>query len=306
MGEQFDCSCPKCGSDKTVGLPMVYASGTSSIEAFSFYIGTKKNYGVIPTFGSSQTLAAKQLAPPQKKSSQVAGFVVFGLMFLAFGGFFALAGSSSQGPEGSAYSQIGWGAIAIGLPIAIVGAIFTHRSAKTYNETVWQPLYEEWQDSFICKRCGTIFRPVDLRGQIEKAEAFIRSSNLGRVNFQQEEQFLCKTCHQNYPFGGFERIELCWNLRDVFPHDPHADPPNPNPFARYWLAVNGYPLPPRNWPTDQLWFPEMSALQDPASALAELGRKYYAVNPNPLWDAGFGDPPAWYQPTAVEENDEPS
>lgn len=159
MNGRLDYSCPQCGSDKTVGLPVLYASGTSETESFSVYVGTKGNEGVIPTFGTTQTLAARQFAPPQKKSSQVAGFIVLGLMFLAFGGFFALAGSTASGPEASGYSQIGWGTIVIGLLIAITTAIISHKNAKTYNETVWWPLYQEWQASFLCERCGTIFQP---------------------------------------------------------------------------------------------------------------------------------------------------
>jgi hypothetical protein len=87
MDERSDYSCPEWGSDKTVGLPMLYASGTSRSEFVSVYVGTKENYGLIPTFGTTQTLAAQKLPPPSKKGSQVAGFVVLGLMFLAFGFF---------------------------------------------------------------------------------------------------------------------------------------------------------------------------------------------------------------------------
>ncbi len=157
-----DYSCPECGSDKIVGLPVLYASGTSRTELLSAYVGTKENYGVIPTFGTTQTLAAKQLAPPSKKRSQFVGFSILGLMLMLLFPMLAVIVFHDQ-PQWAgmdSFFTLGFAAV-VGLLVGIIGAIWSRKSALAYNETVWRPLYQEWQASFLCERCGTVFRPSE-------------------------------------------------------------------------------------------------------------------------------------------------
>jgi len=104
--------------------------------------------------------------------------------------------------------------------------------------------------------------------------------------------FLCRTCQQSYRKDTIP--DLCWNLRDEFPHDPKADPPSPNPFRWYWLAVNGYRLPPDDHADTEPWLPMTATDDDPAKAMGEEGREYFRTHRNLLWDAGFGNQPEWY------------
>jgi hypothetical protein len=160
--EAMDYSCPHCGNEHTASVPMYYASGTSRTEAFSVYVGTHTNYGLVPTIARTQTLAARQLAPPSKKRSQVIGFSILGLMLMLLFPMLAVIVFHDQrewaGMEPS--FVLGFTAV-VGLMVGIIGAVRSRKSARAYNETVWWPLYEEWQASFLCERCGTVFRPSE-------------------------------------------------------------------------------------------------------------------------------------------------
>jgi hypothetical protein len=104
---------------------------------------------------------------------------------------------------------------------------------------------------------------------------------------------LCKTCQVNYE-EGYLGTKLCTELRDVFPHDPHAEPPHPNPFKWLWLTCHGYRMPPDDWPTTKPWLPRTALERNLVDAMTEEGRQYYMTHRNPFWDAGFGNPPEWY------------
>lgn len=129
----------------------------------------------------------------------------------------------------------------------------------------------------------------------ERAVKYNRQQFIDNSNYLMAgKPFLCRTCQQNYPNPGHEKITLCWNLRTVFPHDPHAAPPKDNPYKWYWFQINGYPMPPDNWPTDKVWMPESAGEGDPVAAMTAEGKKYYQTHPNHMWDRGKGSPPAWY------------
>jgi hypothetical protein len=138
---------------------MVYASGTSKTEAFTIYVGNKNNYGIAPTYGTTQTLAARQLSPPRKHHPQIIEFIVLGLLFLGFGGLMAAFGSDAVGPNAGFIKNLGVWSPILGLVLGIGGCVWSVCYTRAYNQQVWEPQYEQWQSSFICQRCGTVFEP---------------------------------------------------------------------------------------------------------------------------------------------------
>jgi len=149
-----ELACPKCGTDNVRSVPLIYAEGTTRVEVAAAYIGTKDNYGVAPMFGSSQTLAARRLSPPARKSAEwVAGWIVIALAAFIVGAMFYW-GRESYG--------LGGMLMVVGPIVGIMGAMATASNVREYNESVWEPAYEAWQRSFLCQRCGTIFETDDL------------------------------------------------------------------------------------------------------------------------------------------------
>jgi transcription elongation factor Elf1 len=152
-----DFNCPKCGSDNTISVPLAHGSGTTKTESLSVYVGTKENYGLIPTFERSQTAVARLLTPPTKKHPR-GEFLILGLMLSAFGLLMAaIAGHS----DGQLSPLLGILFIIGGIVAAVAGWTITSREAQEYNENTWRPRREEWEKSFLCQRCGTVFIPSD-------------------------------------------------------------------------------------------------------------------------------------------------
>src|SRR5690242_17458869 len=76
-------NCPSCGSSRTKALNLVYAGGTTDVRYNSFYIGTRRNFGYIPTFGRRQTMKARLAAPPlQQKGTCIGWFFLMGVAIL--------------------------------------------------------------------------------------------------------------------------------------------------------------------------------------------------------------------------------
>lgn len=150
-------------------------------------------------------------------------------------------------------------------------------------------LLAEYQASFDLRQLEIVSQHVDYVVDYNQKQ-IVADSNYYLAGVP----FLCRTCQQNYKSISHEDITLCWNLRNVFPHDPHAAPPSPNPYQWYWFQVNGYPMPPANWPKTKYWMPQSAGQADAAGAMKEEGQRYYMTHPNHLWDRGLGNPPEWY------------
>jgi hypothetical protein len=67
-------NCPQCGSSRTKALSLVYSGGTTEVRYNSFYIGTRRNFGYIPTFGRRQSMKAKLAAPPRRREWTLIGW----------------------------------------------------------------------------------------------------------------------------------------------------------------------------------------------------------------------------------------
>lgn len=130
--------CPKCNSDNTQRLSVIYQSGTQHISTTSrtYGGGGGSGFGVggasTTTSGTSQSYLASKAAPPKKKPLALAiGIIVVG--FLAFYVQFLLA-----------------------LLILAAGGFLAYKAFR-YNKEVYPGLRQEWQRSWHCNKCGTIY-----------------------------------------------------------------------------------------------------------------------------------------------------
>jgi hypothetical protein len=146
--------CSKCGSDETQRLEVVYENGTQNINTHSTSIGvTSFGSGVglgsasTSTSGKSQSLAAQRGAPPGKKSLKGSiATLIFGLICLFYFG----------GDVGLAFGIIF---------LVIGGVVFWIK--YSYNLNKWPPLYDKWQSSWYCNKCGFIFQSLPQAGTPE-------------------------------------------------------------------------------------------------------------------------------------------
>lgn len=134
-----DIKCTACGSTDVQKLSMVHQSGISRIDATA--TGTAKSFGDFAPFAETKTRTtgtqvselAQQAAPPQPKS--MALWVVLALA-LGIGPWFL----------NIHLEFIVW-------PLCGYMAWRT----KKYNETVYAPRREQWNRSWMCHRCGSVF-----------------------------------------------------------------------------------------------------------------------------------------------------
>jgi hypothetical protein len=140
--------CDKCGSDNTQRLEVVFHNGTSSINTQSHSVetggigsafGTKLGGVITETKGTSQTVLSQMAAPPQRKPVDKVGPALLG------GGGLFYYGWNNEGPMSMLFGSL---IIALG--------VYTLYSAITYNKK-WPLLYKQWQESWLCHKCGNTF-----------------------------------------------------------------------------------------------------------------------------------------------------
>jgi hypothetical protein len=146
--------CPQCGSQNTRRLSLIYLQGTADVAGLAFFMGMKGNYGLVPTYARKTSRLAQLAAPPLKKSWGGFAFLwFFGSLLLCFGvGVFVSATIPDIG------DQILFWSMYVGWPLMfLIGVWSRRRAALHYNRNVWPILYEVWQRSYLCGRCGTVF-----------------------------------------------------------------------------------------------------------------------------------------------------
>lgn len=141
--------CTQCNSDNVQKLSLVYEQGTQNIQTTGHTTGAGVGFGSgglgaafgsarTTTAGKSQSITAQKAAPPNKKPLilQVVLTIVGILLLMAdFKGGWAIV--------------LGWGLIA-------TGGFMIWKSYQ-YNKNTYPPLYAEWQRSWFCNKCGSIF-----------------------------------------------------------------------------------------------------------------------------------------------------
>ena len=134
--------CTKCESDNVQRLQVAYELGTQAIDTKSSTVGG--GYGGTfgagvahtSTTGTQQSLFASRVAPPTTQSyGWPAGLIVAGLLFISTGGWF---------------TALSVGAVAFGGFLAF--------AAYKFNSETWPEKFSAWRESWICHKCGHVYR----------------------------------------------------------------------------------------------------------------------------------------------------
>lgn len=141
-------NCPKCNSDNTQTLPVIYESGTSDEQTTSHTHGGGF-FSLTPSFrakstatSTSQSIAAQNASPPAKK--KLRGLVVITVASAAYG-----LSTFSSG--------FNLGQLIVGLAVA-GGFGYLAFSRFQHNSKVWPGHFQAWQASWKCHKCGTVFQ----------------------------------------------------------------------------------------------------------------------------------------------------
>jgi hypothetical protein len=145
--------CPDCASSNTQRVPLVYESGTSTINTTTKtgaagIFGTATGSGVAAvsnTTGTSQTATAARVAPPVPASQTAA------MVMMALGAFFGLGMFVQPGFLDKIVAVVVFAA-----PLLYFG-YGKYKKADEYNRTVYRSLRAQWEGSWLCHRCGHIY-----------------------------------------------------------------------------------------------------------------------------------------------------
>ena len=145
--------CPKCHSDNTQKLSIIYYGDTSGVELSTVGIGVERKggvgVGISRSSGISQTLLANRYAPPEKKGFGCGVTMIIVAIIVGLVSVLAIENYEAD------WSVITMFSIAlILLNIAIVNIYLAHQANKQFPV-----LYAEWNKKYLCLRCETVFIP---------------------------------------------------------------------------------------------------------------------------------------------------
>jgi len=157
-GEKMDLRCPKCNGNSLKKVSLAYQEGThhmnsrTRIRGLLFASGGPDVLvGGATTRGSQQSALSKRLSPPSKwsyvKLVLWSGVVTFIALIL-----YAQHVMSSSVPASSLPVRL-YLIFAPVVLLLLVGIVWRH------NGSTYEQKYAQWNESFICGRCGTVFEP---------------------------------------------------------------------------------------------------------------------------------------------------
>lgn len=126
--------CPNCGSENVQSLPIIYQSGSSGTSAV-----TGATNFIAVTKGNTMTDLARSVAPPTQKEVDDSFFTW--CIIIAIGSLF-----------------IGLIPVTVLCGVLAIIAYIPVSKAKEYNEQQFPIEYDNWRNSYLCQRCGTVFR----------------------------------------------------------------------------------------------------------------------------------------------------
>ena len=137
--------CVNCNSENTQRLEVVFEGGTQNIKTKSKTVGTSLFNPLGGLFGASTTTkgvsmssAAQKAAPPASKNlGRPIILTIIGIMI--------------------AFSDPTVMQFLIGRAVAIGSGFWGYKNFQ-YNKEIFPPLYDAWLDSWMCNKCGNIFR----------------------------------------------------------------------------------------------------------------------------------------------------
>lgn len=132
--------CTQCNSGEIRKLSLVFESGLSHTSSrttgVGFGLGGGLGIGSARTHGTAVTATAAKAAPPQRRplTWPIISLIVFGLWGLA--------------PHAQAM-----------FVLAAIAAIIVFNRHRL-NTQVWPGLYDTWDRSYLCERCGSMMIPA--------------------------------------------------------------------------------------------------------------------------------------------------
>lgn len=138
--------CPKCESENTQRLEVVFHGGTQNISTTSNSAGVGFSGGrigvaggVTKTSGQTQSTLAAACAPPAQKPAMKRGALIAISVFVSI-----------------ASLNIHWAFFV--LMLVVIGSMWNvWLSNSKYNIEVWPELYQHWSESWLCHKCGGIY-----------------------------------------------------------------------------------------------------------------------------------------------------
>ncbi len=133
--------CSKCNSENIQRLEVIYEGGTQNISttSHSAAAGIGGTFGIggvrTATSGTSQSTLASKASPPSKKKFSAS-------ILMAVLGFFFIGS--------------GWGMTVFGCLLIGAGVYLTYVAIQ-FNSQKWPELYQYWEKSWLCNKCGHIF-----------------------------------------------------------------------------------------------------------------------------------------------------
>lgn len=143
--------CPQCHSANVQNFALVYGQNVSQSQNKTFgggVVGGDLASGVAVTNGTSVTGLGQAVAPPlQKSRNKLHAFLMW---FFGYMPIYFLLASILPNALGNAPGV---------LALIILGSIEykIHKKISTWNKEVWPGLYDEWQHSYLCLKCGHSF-----------------------------------------------------------------------------------------------------------------------------------------------------
>ncbi len=151
----MDLRCPKCNSTDLKKVSLAYQEGIyhidtrSRIRALLFAGGgLDVLVGRTTTRGSQQSAVSKRLSPPSKWS-YVKLVLWSGVVTLITLIIYIQHVMSSPAPASSLPVKL-YVLFAPAVLLLLVGIVWRH------NHSTYQQKYAQWNESFICERCGTV------------------------------------------------------------------------------------------------------------------------------------------------------
>ena len=164
MEEQSKYNFPKCGTDKTQRIKLIYESGTSSQKTILTGIGIGAGGGIGVGVGGgagiSQSELARRLAPPQRVSLENE---VFGLLFLIIISLIILVTGCALiwGKTENVFLK----AIGLLILLFVTGYLLSfgirqYGESKKKNSEALAKYKQDcaiWERLWFCHRCGHVF-----------------------------------------------------------------------------------------------------------------------------------------------------
>lgn len=167
-----DFACPSCASENTQRFEVIFNTGTAMTSQTSLHGGVAiTGTGIAPALGASQSLGTHQsrlaafAAPPMRRNEISLALLMSWLVLSVFlsaaaGGCLA---SVLEFPTPAGYIACA-AFIELIFVVTCVSVYVGNADARRWNREL-PARYSAWKHTYLCHRCGKVFRPGNLGQQ---------------------------------------------------------------------------------------------------------------------------------------------